>query len=527
MPKPSAASARKSAPRSATRSATRSGPVRVAIVGTGFSGLGMAIRLKQAGVEDFVVLEKAADVGGTWRDNHYPGCACDVQSHLYSFSFEPNPGWSRMFSPQPEIWNYLRHCADKYGIRPHIRFNAEVTTAKWDEKASVWRLKTADGGQLSAKVLVSGMGGLSRPAYPEGIKGLEKFKGRSFHSQQWDHDYDLAGKRVAVIGTGASAIQFVPQIQKEVARLDLYQRTPPWIVPKPDRSIGAFEHRLFKSLPLSQRLFRGAIYWMLEARALGFTVSPRLMKLVQVEGVRHIHRHIKAPELRARLTPKYTIGCKRVLISDDYYPALAQPNVEVIDSGIREVRAHGIVGTDGKERAVDAIIYGTGFHATDPMPRGMLFGRDGVDLVDAWKDGPEAYKGTTVAGFPNLFILMGPNTGLGHNSMVYMIESQVKYVLDALRQMDAQGLRSVDVKPEVQAGFNSTLQKQLGHTIWNTGGCNSWYLHPSGKNTTLWPGFTFRFRRLVSRFDLASYTAQDERAAPAQGRRAKLAAGAA
>jgi len=520
MPKVSATSAAKSG-RAAAR---KEQPVRIAIVGTGFAGLGMAIRLKQAGIEDFVILEKADDVGGTWRDNHYPGCACDVQSHLYSFSFAPNPEWSRMFSPQPEIWSYLRKCTDQYGLRPFIRFNSEVQAAKWDEQAGVWRVQLSGGRELVANVLISGMGGLSRPAYPIGVKGLESFRGKTFHSQDWDHDYDLKGKRVAVIGTGASAIQFVPQIQKAVAQLDLYQRTPPWILPKPDRKVSDFEHKLFKAVPLTQRLFRGAIYAIMETRVLGFTINPKIMNLVKRVALRHIHHHVKDPELRAKLTPDYTVGCKRILISDDYYPALAKSNVDVISSGIKEVRANSIIGQDGSEREVDAIIYGTGFHATDPMPKGVLFGRGGKDIVDAWKDGPEAYKGTNVAGFPNLFLIVGPNTGLGHNSMVYMIESQVNYVMDALRKMDAGKLRSVDVRPEVQSRFNTKIQEQLSHAVWTAGGCKSWYLHPSGKNTSLWPGFTFSFRRQLKRFDLRDYVAEAAEQKPSRKAGAKLAA---
>jgi cation diffusion facilitator CzcD-associated flavoprotein CzcO len=482
--------------------------VRIAIVGTGFAGLGMAIRLKQSGVEDFVMLEKADEVGGTWRDNHYPGCACDVQSHLYSFSFAPNPEWSRMFSPQPEIWAYLRKCADQYGLRSHIRFNTELTSASWDDKAGVWKLGLAAGRKLSAQVLISGMGGLSRPAYPVGVKGLDQFKGKTFHSQDWDHDYELKGKRVAVLGTGASAIQFVPQIQKQVEQLDLYQRTPPWILPKPDRDVSAFEHRLFRALPLAQRLFRGAIYAIMESRVLGFTVNPKLMNLVKRMALGHIRHQINDPELRAKVTPDYMVGCKRILISNDYYPALDQPNVDVITRGIREVRARSIIGEDGVERPVDAIIFGTGFHATEPMPRGVLFGRGGQDIVESWREGPEAYKGTTVSGFPNLFLIVGPNTGLGHNSMVYMIESQVNYVMDALRQMEQGKLRSVDVKPQVQSAFNRRIQNQLSQAVWSAGGCKSWYLHPSGKNTSLWPGFTFSYRRQTRRFDLAAYDAE-------------------
>ncbi|MGH8504404.1 MAG: flavin-containing monooxygenase [Stenotrophobium sp.] len=481
---------------------------RIVIVGTGFAGLGMAIQLKKNGVEDFVILESAGDVGGTWRDNHYPGCACDVQSHLYSFSFEPNPEWTRMFAPQPEIWAYLRGVTDKYALRPKIRFNSGLAEARWDDAESVWRIRTSDGVRMTATVLISGMGGLSRAAYPE-IAGLDRFRGKTFHSQDWAHDYELAGKRVAVIGTGASAIQFVPQVQKKAARLDLYQRTPPWIMPKPDRAISKAEQILFKRFPAAQQAFRNAIYWQLESRVLGFVINPRLMKLVERTARSHIRKQIKDPALRKTVTPDYTVGCKRVLISDNYYPALAQDNVDVITTGIREVKAHSIVTADGVEREVDAIIFGTGFHATDPMPSGMVFGRKGVDIMDAWKDGPEAYKGTTVTGFPNLFLIVGPNVGLGHNSMVYMIESQIAYVIKAIQAMQDKQLRCLDVKAGHQAAFNRDIQSQLGGAVWSSGGCKSWYLHPkTGKNVTLWPGFTWQFRRKLSRFDTEAYEHQ-------------------
>jgi cation diffusion facilitator CzcD-associated flavoprotein CzcO len=478
---------------------------RTVIVGTGFAGLGMAIQMKKAGMDDFIILESAGDVGGTWRDNHYPGCACDVQSHLYSFSFEPNPDWSRMFAPQPEIWAYLRKVTDKYGLRPYIRFNSGLSSARWDETNGVWHITTSDGQNITAQVLISGMGGLSRAAYPS-IKGLETFKGKAFHSQDWAHDYDLSGKRVAVFGTGASAIQFVPQVQKKAARVDLYQRTPPWIMPKPDRQISKAERFLFKRFPAAQQAFRNAIYWQLESRVLGFVINPRLMKLVERVARSHIRKQIKDPALREKVTPNYTIGCKRVLISDDYYPALAQNNVDVITSGIQEVKANSVITSDGVEREVDTIIFGTGFHATDPLPSKMIYGRDGVDIMDAWKDGPEAYKGTTVTGFPNLFMIVGPNVGLGHNSMVYMIESQIAYVLGAMKLMQEQGLKSVDVKPDAQAEFNRDIQSQLGSAVWSSGGCKSWYLHPkTGKNVTLWPGFTWQFRRKLKAFDAQAY----------------------
>lgn len=478
---------------------------KVAIIGTGFSGLGMAIKLKQTGEEDFIAFEKEGGVGGTWRVNHYPGCACDVPSHLYSFSFAPNPSWSRMFSPQPEIKRYLEHCADKFNLMPHIRLNNAITSARWNESNALWYLTDQHGKKYSANILVAGTGGLSTPAYPD-IKGSDTFEGAIFHSQDWDHQYDLTGKRVAVIGTGASAIQFVPHVQKQAKTLDLYQRTPPWVMSKPDRAMSWAERNLFKRIPAAQNALRKSIYWMLESRVLGFAVNPRLMVIAKRCALNHIRAQISDRELRKKVTPDYTIGCKRILMSDDYYPALGQPNVDVITTGVQEIKTNSIVTADGIERNVDAIIYGTGFKATNPIPSKLISGRNDVDLVDTWKDGPEAYKGTTVTGFPNLFILMGPNTGLGHNSMVYMIESQITYVLDAMKTMQKENIRSVDVLPTAQATYNKTLQSKTSNSVWNSGGCQSWYLHPvSGKNVTLWPGFTWQFRLQTRHFDSDAY----------------------
>ncbi len=479
----------------------------VLIVGTGFAGLGMAIALQKAGMKSFRILERAASVGGTWRDNHYPGCACDVQSHLYSFSFEQNPDWSRMFARQPEIKAYLEKCAQKYALEPHIEYGAEVVQARYDEAAQRWTVTTRSGKLYSARVLISGMGGLSTPVIPE-LKGIEKFKGERFHSAQWNHQYDLKGKRVAVIGTGASAIQFVPQIQPQVAKLDLYQRTPPWIMHKPDRAISATEQKLFRRFPALQQAMRSAIYLMLESRVFGFVINPGLMTLIEGQARKHIRNQVSDPALRAKLTPDFQFGCKRVLISNDYYPALTQANVDVVTDGIREIRANSIVTADGQEREVDCIIYGTGFAAQDPMPKGAVFGRGGVDITDAWAQGPEAFKGTTVAGFPNFFMIVGPNTGLGHSSMVYMIESQVAYVLDAVKQMKANAWGAVDVKPQRQAAFNADLQQKLQRAIWSSGGCKSWYVNEQGRNTTLWPGFTFKFRQALKQFDAADYATE-------------------
>ncbi|SDH85609.1 cyclohexanone monooxygenase [Pseudomonas benzenivorans] len=496
---------------------------KIAIIGSGFSGLGMAIRLKQRGEHDFLLFEKEAGVGGTWRVNNYPGCGCDVQSHLYSFSFEQNPNWTRMFAKQPEIQGYLQGCWEKYRLQPHTLLGCEISRLAWDEQQELWHIEDRAGNRYSAQFVVSGMGALSTPAIPR-LNGLENFTGKLFHSQQWDHDYDLSGKRVAVVGTGASAIQFVPQIQKQVARLDLYQRTAPWIMPKPDRAISQRERERFKRFPLLQKLWRGAIYALLESRVIGFAMLPKLMKVAQKVGKWHIAKQIEDPLLRAKVTPDYTMGCKRVLISNDYFPALTQPNVELITDGIQEIRATSIVTADGQERAIDAIIFGTGFTPSDPLPRGVVFGRGGVDLLDTWPQGPEAYKGTLTAGFPNLFFLMGPNTGLGHNSMVYMIESQIHYVLGALDLLGRQQLQSLEVKREAQDRFNGKLQGSLGNTVWNAGGCMSWYLHPvSGRNCTVWPGFTWRFRLLTRSFDPAAYHFSRRHAAhPAQSHAVQL-----
>jgi cation diffusion facilitator CzcD-associated flavoprotein CzcO len=476
--------------------------VRIAIIGSGFGGLGTAIRLKQRGMDDFVVLERAGDVGGTWRDNTYPGCACDVQSHLYSFSFAPNPEWTRSFSPQPEIQAYLQRCARDFGILPHVRFHTEVQDAAWDEDARRWRIRTA-AGPVTAQVLVMATGALSDPVIPH-LPGLDGFRGRAFHSAQWDHGYDLRGKRVAVIGTGASAIQFIPEIQPLVARMHVFQRTPPWILPRHQHGYGPREHRFFRRHPGVQRAIRGAIYLAREAMVLGFR-NPRAMRVAQRVALRHLRQAIPDPELRRTLTPDWTLGCKRVLLSNDYLPALAKPNVEVVADGIAEVRAHSIVTKDGTERPVDAILFGTGFQPTDPPLARHLHGRDGRTLSETWAGSPAAHLGTTVAGFPNLFLLMGPNTGLGHTSVVYMIEAQIEHLLGALDHMRRHGMDALEPRPEAQAAFIAGVDRRMEGTVWTEGGCRSWYLDPTGRNSTLWPDFTWRFRKRVARFEPGEY----------------------
>jgi cation diffusion facilitator CzcD-associated flavoprotein CzcO len=487
--------------------------VKVAIVGAGFAGLAMAIRLKQAGIDDFVVLERGDDVGGTWRDNTYPGAACDVPSHLYSFSFAPNPNWSRSFSPQREILAYLRGTARRYGVMPHIRFATPVTAMRWIGGANVWRVDTAEGG-VTAQFLVPAMGALSEPKLPD-IPGIDSFEGTLFHSAAWNHDHDLAGENVAVIGTGASSIQIVPEIQPQVGKLHVFQRTAPWIIPRTDRRLTAAERRLFRAFPASQQLVRAAIYWGRELYAWGFK-DPRRMRVPGTLARGHLAHQVSDPELRARLTPDYTIGCKRILISNDWYPALTQPNVEVVTDGIAEVRPHEIVTRDGVERPVDTIICGTGFHVTDFPAADHIHGPGGLTLSQVWDTAGsmEAYLGSAVAGFPNLFLLVGPNTGLGHTSMVFMIESQVNYLLDALRHMDSAGATTVEVRPDAQHAYNRDLQRKLATTVWNTGGCKSWYLDANGRNTSLWPGYTWRFRQRTRRFDPWSYVMRYAAARP-------------
>jgi cation diffusion facilitator CzcD-associated flavoprotein CzcO len=474
----------------------------IAIVGSGFSGLGMAIRLKQAGMNDFVVLERADEVGGTWQANTYPGCACDVPSHLYSFSFAPNPGWTQTYSPQPEIWSYLRRCADEFGIRPHVRLGCAVESATWLAAERRWELETSQG-TIRARVLVAGMGPLTEPRIPD-LPGLEAFEGDVFHSARWNHDADLAGKRVASIGTGASAIQYVPAIQPVVEQLHVFQRTPPWVMPHSNRPISRGEQRLYRAFPLLQRLMRGGIYAARELLVFGFVKRPRLMKVVERIARKHLERQVPDPELRARVTPEYTIGCKRILPSNRWYRALGKPNVELVTEGVSEVRARSIVAADGSEREVDAIVFGTGFQVTDIPAAHRIRGRGGRLLDDVWQGSPRAHLGSTVEGFPNLFFLLGPNTGLGHSSMVYMIESQIAHVMDALRLMRERGAATIEVRAEAQDRYNAGLERRLQGTVWNTG-CASWYLDRTGRNATIWPDWTWRFRRRTARLDPAEY----------------------
>src|SRR5688500_11816110 len=470
---------------------------RIVIIGAGFAGLGMAIRLKQAGVDDFVILERADDVGGTWRDNSYPGCAVDVQSHLYSFSFAPNPDWSSVYSPQAEIWDYIRRVSQQHDVLRHVRFRHEVTGGEWDESAQRWQVRTT-AGAFAAQFVISGMGPLSNPVPPE-IPGLDTFAGHSFHSARWDHDHDLTGKRVAAIGTGSSAAQFIPEIQPKVGHLFVFQRTPGWTFPRANRRITDLERKVYRRFPALQRAVRTRQYYYREL--VGWLVQhPGLIEPISRARMR---LQVKDPELRAKLTPDYRMGCKRIIVTDDFHPALTKPNVSVVTDPITETRPSSIVTADGSEYEIDTLILGTGFQVmpvADP-----LTGRDGVALAKRWALRREAYLGTTVAGYPNYFMLVGPNTATGHTSVLLYLEAQLEYIVQALQHMERAGAASLDVHPERQNAFNREIQERLASSVWTDGGCRSWYLDPDGGTSVLWPGHTGRFRKALQRFDPADY----------------------
>jgi cation diffusion facilitator CzcD-associated flavoprotein CzcO len=479
----------------------------ILIIGAGFGGLGMAIRLKQSGRSDFLVVEKDGGIGGTWWANRYPGAACDIPSHLYSFSFAPNPQWSRHYPQQAEIAAYLQGCAERFGVMPQLRLSTAVTSARFDESTMRWHvtLQGPDGAQtITARVLVAATGGLSRPSVPN-LPGLADFAGPAFHTARWPQDADLRGARVGVIGTGASAIQIVPAIVDRVAQLTLFQRTAPWVMPKSNPPIPAWRQRLYARWPITQRVARGLIYLQHEARALNFTRFPGVLRTLGRLVIWHMKRQVRDAALREQLTPRYVLGCKRVLLANDYYPALQKRNARLVTSSIERIVADGVVTQDGQYHTLDTLVLATGFDVADAKAPFPITGRSGADFNDAWAHGPIAYLGCTVPQFPNLFLIVGPNTGLGHNSMVYMIESQIAYVMDALVHMQQRGTAAVDVKPQAMASYNHELQTRMQRTVWATGGCQSWYRSASGRVTTLWPGFTFEFRRRTRRFDAAAY----------------------
>ena len=474
------------------------------VIGAGFSGLCAAIKLAEAGEHDVVVVDKGPDVGGTWRDNTYPGAACDVPSQLYSFSFARNPDWSMSFSPQPEIQAYLQRVARESGLMDRFWFGTDVEDASYDDTTQRWVVRTSHG-TVEAQTLIVGAGGLSEPRLPD-IEGIESFGGEIFHSARWNHDVDLAGKRIAVIGTGASAIQIVPKLQEVAGHLDVYQRTAPWVIPRNDRSYTRAERAVFRRSALVQKAYRAGIYFGREVYVPAFAKQPKLAAPAKALALANIRLGIKDPELRRQVTPHFELGCKRVLISNTYYPALAADNTELVTEPISRITSTGVVTAGGTERAVDVLVVATGFHTTDHPIADVIHGRGGRSLAQVWREsGQAAYKGTTVHGFPNFFQLVGPNTTLGHSSMVFMIETQVGYVVDAIRTMREHRYATVEPKSSAQAAWNRDVQERMGPSVWNTGGCSSWYLDEHGRNTIIWPRTTIAFRRLLHRFDIAAY----------------------
>jgi cation diffusion facilitator CzcD-associated flavoprotein CzcO/acetyl esterase/lipase len=483
------------------------GPTRspsVAIIGAGFGGIGLAITLKKAGIDSLTIFEKAEGVGGVWRHNTYPGAACDVPSHLYSFSFEPNPDWSRRYSPQPEILDYLERCVEKYGLSPDLRLGTEVSRAEFDESGK-WRIEIDGGETVEADILVSACGQLSRPAMTR-IEGADRFKGPIFHTARWDHDVQIDGKRVAVIGTGASTIQVVPAIAERVAQLDVYQRSAPYVIPKKDRPYMPWERRLFRWFPPARWLARFTQWLTFEIFISAFNQFRGMGKLGVRMFERNLDDQVSDPELKRVLTPDHVLGCKRVLISPDYYSTLERPNVELVTQGVRELTKAGVVADDGAERPADVIVLSTGFESTQFLAPMEIRGRGGRDLNEVWRGGANAYLGMTVAGFPNLFVMYGPNTNLGSGSIIFQLESQMAYIVDAVERLRRSG-GSLSVRPEVQQSFDSEMQSRLSTSVWQTG-CNNWYVDEHGRNTNNWPGFTLEYRRRTRRLDPSDYEDQ-------------------
>ncbi len=475
---------------------------RVVCIGGGFSGLAVAIGLLKRGVRDFVILEKARQLGGTWRENTYPGCACDVPSLLYSYSFARSAKWSRVFAEQPEIQAYLLDVAERYSVTPHVRFETEALRSTWDDRINRWVIETNRGRYVS-QFLVLGQGPLHEAQIPK-LPGLDTFAGTTFHSARWRHDHDLRGRRVAVLGTGSSAIQFVPKIQPQVKRLVIFQRTAPWVLPRLDGALSPTQQWLLRNVPGLQLALRSAIYGFTETLQLAQR-SPAAMKQLQRIGHAHIRRQVKDPALLRALTPKFTLGCKRMLFSNTWYSAVQSPNTEIVTHEATEATAKGIVGADGIEREVDTIIFGTGFFVTNTSMWKKVVGRDGKSLDDVWKGSPQAYFGTTCRGFPNAFLMFGPNTGNGHGSALVVIEAQARYVVDTIATAKRDAIVAVEIRASAQDAWNDRVQSALSTTVFNAGGCASYYLDSNGRNSSIYPWTTIDLRRRLRRFNRAQY----------------------
>ncbi|WP_029904001.1 flavin-containing monooxygenase [Nocardia brasiliensis] len=475
----------------------------IIIIGAGFAGLGLALELRRAGVDSFTILEKAADLGGVWRENTYPGAACDVPSPLYSWSFEPKSDWPRRFSEQRDIHAYMRAVADKHELTRFIRFGTEVTDAEFDESTGQWQISTADGAEFTADVFVPAVGQLSRPAMPN-IPGIDTFAGPAFHSAEWDHSVELTGKRIACIGTGASAIQYIPRIQPTAAHLTLFQRSAAWVLPKFDTEYSDTHKAVFKYLPPTRLAERFAIWSLFEVLALALTDIPGMKTPVIALADRHRERQVPDPELRAKLTPDYAAGCKRGLFSNEYFPALAEPNVTVETTAIEAITPTGIRTADGVEHEVDVIVYGTGFKGTEFLAPMNIYGVGGRKLADVWGDaGARAFLGLSVPHFPNLFMMYGPNTNVGSGSIIYMLESQARYIRQVVQYLTDRPGRYLAARASTEQAWDDWLQRRLKDTPWNF--CSSWYRNAAGRITNNWPGATVLYRWKTRTFDTADY----------------------
>jgi cation diffusion facilitator CzcD-associated flavoprotein CzcO len=475
---------------------------RIVVVGAGFAGVGLGVRLRQAGIEDFVILERNPSLGGTWYEHTYPGCQCDIPTHLYSYSFARNPNWSRLYPLQREILEYIQDVAERYGVMAHIRFECEMEHSEWDEAGAVWSLHTSEG-PCTCDVLVSAIGATAEPADPD-IPGWKAFDGKRFHSARWDHDHDLRGERVGVIGTGCAAAQFVPEIQPKVARLVVFQRTPAWVMPHMDRPVSARERRLYKLVPAAQDVQRNLAFAMYETLGIGFRGRTKLIEPLEKQGRAHLRRQVRDPELREKLTPRYRFGCKRPILSNTFYPALTQPNVELVTDRIERVGERAITTADGTRHELDTIITATGYRYNRSLLVQRVTGTGGRNLGEVWDRSPRAYLGTTVPAFPNMFILLGPNA-IGINSVIFTLESQIQYVISALETMERLAVRRVEVRPEELARYVDEVDRRSKGSVWTDGGCTAYYLDPNGRNYALYPGFAAEFRRRTRRFDPKPY----------------------
>ncbi len=485
-----------------TKSGRAKSHSRVVITGAGFAGIGLAVRLLHAGEDDFVICERNDSVGGTWFEHTYPGCGCDIPTHLYSFSFARNPNWSRLFPKQQEILAYLRTIVDEHGVTPHIRFGCEMERSEWDEAEGVWRVRTSEG-ELTCDVLVSAIGATAEPDEPD-IEGLERFTGHRFHSARWDWGHDLAGERVAVIGTGPAAAQFVPEIQPQVESLTVFQRTPPWVIPHFDRPVPGAERLFYRLVPQAQDVQRNLFFALYEATGIGFRGRTELVAPIEALGRAHLRRQVRDPELRAKLTPRYRFGCKRPILSNSYYAALARDNADVVTDPIARVDASAVITGDGTRHEVDTIISAIGYRYRRSLLVNRVAGASGRTLGEVWDESPRAYLGTTVPDFPNFFILLGPNS-IGINSVIFSLEAQIAYVMDALRTMKRERAARVEVRPEAAAAFVDECDRRSAGSVWTDGGCHAYYLDADGRNFGIYPGFATEYRRRTRRFDADRY----------------------